>query len=427
MTDPGPTIQEAERGAETPATATEYGNAGATFSVRATRLVIAAAAVSLVFALFFLANERSPGSGMDFDRPVSVDVSAIGLRALVDLHAALGTPIQTVSAMERPDDLARTVVLLPDVMRHEIVDAALDRFAGARAIVFLLGKRSQVETRGGSRETPMRYGLVSAARLQEVVTRLGSGLTLVRPGSAPTLPVNPFGMVPHIGKPQLVTGDAVRMVLGGPEGALIGRVARSGRTPLYLVADPDPFLNHGLDDGANADLAVAFLADLRGPTGRVAIDDTAAGLIPPPSFWRELFRVPLVALTLTGFAVALVVFMRAGGRFGGVADGREELKSGRGTILSASVALVTRDARDAAIVRRYWRQTVRRVSRRYGAGVDPDRLADSFFSIEQDLGTMKHFAHLDATVRNLGNRFNWTTALSVARDIHTWRTEMLDG
>ena len=403
---------------------------GAEFSNRGLTIMLGLAAIALLFAFYNLIHEQNRRAGSSTEA-VSFDREIFGLRAMLDLLALVDVPARPVSSLARDRYLSRSVVILPDVSRPETVDAALLRFRGARAIVFMLPKRIPTNPLKRMTADAPIHELSPLYAIKRVLNRLSKSASVSRPGGNQAWLNTMFNDVPTIGEVQVVGGPGLMPIVSRDEGAVIARLAnRSSRlAPVYVVADPDPFVNHGIDDGDNAQFVVGFLDAIRRGDGRILIDDTAAGAVDPPSFWRELFRPPLVGLTITGLASLALVLMAAFVRFGARAATRENVGSGRGTVLEASVALLANKGHASTALEAYWQQALMTVGQRFRAPKLNDRgeIISFLGSIETERRVSIRAEEIDSGISTSGSPARAQRAVELAQAIHTWRTEMLSG
>ena len=138
--------REQPRSAETAASRREPRQLDAEFSAPALLAVMGIASLALALAFYFLVNEheRRPDAPV---RPAMSERSALGFRALADLMVALDIPVRPMSMINGADERGRSVVLVPEVARPEIVESMRSRFDDARAIVLILQKRIPTEQR----------------------------------------------------------------------------------------------------------------------------------------------------------------------------------------------------------------------------------------------------------------------------------------
>jgi hypothetical protein len=202
---------------------------------------------------------------------------------------------------------------------------------------------------------------------------------------------------------------------------------------VFLVSDPDLFNNHGL---GRADNAVAFhelLVHRLGAQG-VIFDETIHGFVHDPGLLEEAFRFPLVLATLQAFVLVGTVLWAGVGRFGKPLPPPAEAgpPPGKTVLIDNTARLLTRGGDVSEALSQYYRQTTRAVAAHYFLPPDlPEaeiverlrRIAKAR-GVRTDLSTLaERIRHLPAAgVRGVGER-----AVRIARRLHRWRLEMMDG
>lgn len=423
--------REQPRSAETAASRREPRQLDAEFSAPALLAVMGIASLALALAFYFLVNEheRRPDAPV---RPAMSERSALGFRALADLMVALDIPVRPMSMINGADERGRSVVLVPEVARPEIVESMRSRFDDARAIVLILQKRIPTEQRERMKGGPP-IELIPIDQVRNVLSRIDPSATLERPPE----PVAGWrtadtGVAPTLSSPQLIGSGAIEPLIGVKEGALIARAiddTGTGRAAVYVVGDPDPFMNHGLDDGKNAELAIAFVKKLLGEDGILVIGEGAAGSLGPQSFWLEMFRFPLLVITLGLAAVFALICLSAWSRFGGFAVERSALTPGRRTILDSSVALIGNGGQPGAVLKHYWLDKQRIVGRRFKASrlADAESLARFIAPIEAERRVSITSSQIGEACNRLRRSNDPVEAVALARRIHQWQREMEGG
>ncbi len=224
-----------------------------------------------------------------------------------------------------------------------------------------------------------------------------------------------------IWEPWIVCGDLV----------LAARTEEADeRPPIVFLADPDLLNNQGLDDGANAELALALVREVAGAE-KIAIDETVHGYGVTDSLVAELFRFPLVLALLHGLLAAGVVVWAGAGRFGqpvpppsAPIDGKELLIDN-----AARLLLLGRHGRES--LKAYFAQSLRHVARHFALPADLGRaeLRARLQQFTETRGLATDLAGLERAVDRLGTdrRLAPERVARLARKIHTWREEMTDG
>jgi hypothetical protein len=231
-------------------------------------------------------------------------------------------------------------------------------------------------------------------------------------------PAQLFAPAPAL-EPEVVCGS----------GLLVARHKSADGPEIYLVSDPDVLNNHGLGRGDNAALIHEFLTHRLGAKG-VIFDETIHGYRRTPGILAEAFRFPLL-LAVLQTAVLLGVLLWAGmGRFGKPLPPPAGLGSGRQVLIDSTARLLTYGGHAPESLGRYFHQTVRALAAAFGL---PSDLAEAAtldrlqrISRERRLGMDLHRLRQQADHPPSGEQAN-DHALSLARDLHRWRQEMMDG
>ena len=165
--------------------------------------------------------------------------------------------------------------------------------------------------------------------------------------------------------PQFVDGPAIQPIISCDQGVLLGVVEVPGaRGTVYLLTDPDLIATHGLRRGDNALAAVRIIEAIRRSGGPVVFEETIHGHTAYPSVWRELFRFPLVLVTLQLALSALVLLWLAMVRFGAPLPAVGRLAAGKRFLIDHMAAVQRLNGHTPDAVRRYYHRTVRLVAQR---------------------------------------------------------------
>jgi hypothetical protein len=397
----------------------------APFGPRATALLVAAAGVSLavavVLAMLGGGLEDVPSAGAD-----SFSRSAIGHRAFLDVLRRLEVPV-VVSRHRSVAKAEGALLVLAEPGSsgpgEAILDEALER-PGTTLVV--LPKR-------GGRADARNPRWLGASRLLppevpgRLLHQLGLSGEVVRPAAVQGWTTGGLPE-PDLDGPQLVRSTDLQPIVSSAEGILVGeQETEAGR--LVVLADPDLIASHGLGRGGNALLATALVERLRGPRG-VVWDETLHGFEVAPSLFRELLRFPLVAATLQATLAALALVWAGARRFGRPAPPPPPAAGGKDVLVENTAELLRNGGHVAHAVGACWRNAVEAAA----AGLHaPPGLshADAVGWLARagrarDVGSDP--ARLEARVRAFGGAPGAeAAALALARDIHQWREELLDG
>jgi hypothetical protein len=270
---------------------------------------------------------------------------------------------------------------------------------------------------------------LDAAQVEHVLESVVPDATIVRLDAPPHWTVNGLALEPDLPHPQLFRAENVRPVIACDEGILVGELGDDDRLVL-VCADPTPFENHGLWRGENAALALALIESLRGAQGRVVVDEVLHGFELVPSALREVFRRPLLWITLDALALALLAVWAAVPRFGrplpaprGRVEGKQALLDNVGELFDVIGAT-------PHALRRYFDATVSRIVATRHAPADLPRAKEAeWLASRLPLADVQVLAELDDEIHALRpeRRRDRPALLELARRIHRFRTEMVDG
>jgi hypothetical protein len=395
------------------------------------------AAVLAAASLYFAVQNQPPVAGER--ATTSTSYSALGFRGFAELLAELGFPVTRSRrgaglAADRVADLA----VLPAPRSAEELGAALDRHRHARAVLIVAPKRVAVDS-PDPRNRVRRTRLLPASQVEGVLRAAAAELILLRPpapGAAPGL--DGEDVRPAVAAPQLVrhpTAPAVAAYPGDGKPAALLLELQADRPRIWLLADPDPLANHGLDEGDNALFAARLVEALAGPGATVLFDEAAAvdGAAQPSAFAR-LFRLPWLALTLALAALGLAVGLAAANRFGTPKEVAAGVAAGRASLIGATARLQMDRAGARAALGRYMRRTLRHVAqRRHAPAGDDAALADWLDGVRGGGGQRRGAGEpaAAALLREAAETAESAEAgeariLAVARRIHGWRMDMLN-
>ena len=418
------------------------------FSRKAIGWIVGVGVASFVLALLLTAF------GEDlFSKPTphanSYSRSALGHRGLVELLQSLGTGAvsRRTPGTAAPGPLRPLIAAEPDPLVLEVAEdrlAEMRREARSRdaALVVVLPKWTGVPHNSNPAWIDRVY-LMPEPSLRNVLKALDEpeleNITLVRTGgrvrpcSALWRSAASAGTVDfraNLSPAQLLAPTPVlepEVSCGGR--LLVARYKSADGPEIYLVSDPDLLNNHGLGRGDNAALVHEFLTHRLGAKG-VIFDETIHGYRRAPGILAEAFRFPLV-LPVLQTVVLLGVLLWAGmGRFGKPLPPPAALGSGRQVLIDSTARLLTYGGHAPESLGRYFHQTVRALAAAFGLPSDLpeaetlDRLQR--ISRERRLGMDLHRLRQQAEHPPSGEQAN-DRALSLARDLHRWRQEMMDG
>ena len=405
-----------------------------TFSGRAVAWLLAIGLLSFAGAAYFMATsesreaERSAGSN-------SYSVSALGHKAFAETLRRLEIPVLVSRGQSalRAGDQSLLVIAEP------LPSAAAGVASGDGPVLFDLAGAAQVlvflPKWQGIRDT-RKPQWIAAARLQPleqveaVLAALDPSARLVRVEGEIEWRRNPFGVIPDLASPQLMTSDHLQPVLSGPQGMLVGEL-RDGDRRIWIVSDPDLISNHGLGRSDNAILAVLLVEDLRPPGGSVIIDETVHGFRAARSLLLALFEFPYVVATLQ-FAVAVVILLWAAtARFGAPLPARRALVLGKVGLVENTARLLHSGGHARELLRRYLSATIRDAGRRLHAPrrADPRAQIDWLDRVGRSRGAAASLGDLERKVATLLSEPQVSDGqlLEAAQSLYSWKQEIVHG
>lgn len=334
------------------------------FLARAHRVMLGVAVASLLFGLVLGV------AGDDFEHVQTNGAngfsrSALGFQAFSELLEANRVPVVRsryhTGDRVRPGDVV--VLAAPDVDVKDEHEAGIlaQLLEGDHAVLLILPKwRPSRADERGSKPKLGRVLRVDAERVAALLHEVDADAEVVRT-DALDVPVNGFGAVPEVARPQLVRSAVLTPLVGGDGGILVGQSRRT-RGRVVVVSDPDLLANCGLGRGENAALALALIDSLRGEGGSVLLDETLHGLERVPSVWGELVRAPL-KYGSAHVALLFVAAVVAGAqRFGKPRALRGGWREGKEALLENIADLMQRVGHVRVAVGRYFDTTVERLA-----------------------------------------------------------------
>ncbi|MEL6978963.1 MAG: DUF4350 domain-containing protein [Pseudomonadota bacterium] len=399
---------------------------------------------SLLFAAALYASlsgreGRDPG---DERAPSSQGVTAIGLGAFATMLEELGRDVEhdaeqagrgaiIVISDARTGTAEQRERLLALRYRHHSAESVLLILPKWRLPRRAFGRRFAQEVDLAPRSAPTRA-------IDAALDALGSFTNPSidrRDGALPAPRRNTLGLDPEIETAQVMRSEGLAPLIAVSGGAMLLGEAEiggdDGLPRLFILSDPDPLLNHGLDDGENAAFAARLIARLGPADAQIAFDDGPAPPRIPPNFWAALFEPPLIAVTFAILALFMVIGLIGLARFGGREPDRPGQAAGKDALLDASAALLRQGDGDRAVIRRFFDETLKDVGARLQA---PDlskreALAAWLTSLERKRAPSRALYDLETRVSAAaaGPRPTADALTALARDINAWREEMLRG
>jgi len=408
----------------------------AAFSRRTSIIVATVMGASLITFLWLLVFGEETGSAAAAARGHRLDSSysrsAVGHAAVTALLLRLPFAV-TVSRFRsgaRAGESAVLLLLEPDRDESdEDVETIADAVAAAKRVLFVLPKRAVRRDPVHPWKAALPLEFHSDAHLEALLGDIGVSATISRPAEL-RLAGN-SRPAPTIDDPQLVRSVDLEPIVAGEDGILLGSV-RGRENRVYVLTDPDVLENHGLVRGDNAAFAVRAIEIAGGGASRpVIIDETFHGYFLPPRVFQELLRFPLVVALVHLALLIGVVYWAGSGRFGAPIEEPRGLRAGKDVLIRNMAELLLVGRRTPEALRKYFRNAVAAVS----AGVGPTRETSPGEAVERlarigaSRGAKIDLKALEDEVRSVcaAERFDEGRVIALARDIHRFRKEFLDG
>ena len=390
---------------------------------------IAGAVAVFAISLYFMGGGEL--GGPNTAGPNTYSPSAIGHEGIADVLQQLGIPV-VKSRSNSLDKLSpASVLVIAEPQRAGQSEETIRALLKATTVLLVLPKWIGVPSEqrigwlrevseGPTHDAQWALGLV--APRGEVARERGSL----------EWTTNRLQITPSPDSPvQLVRGDRLRPIVGAPQGMLVGEIADRDHK-VWVLADPDIISNHGLARAGNAALAVAMIKALRGESGSIVFDETIHGLVVrTASPFLLLFRFPFVVASVQGLIAIALLLWATLGRFGAPQTAPPTLSAGRESLLQNMAKLVEFTGHQDVMVRRYVQETVRDVAVQLHA---PRELAgEGLLAWLERVGLargvtvdcadlLRQAAETSATRRR-----NPSSLVRLARDIHQWKGEIVDG
>jgi hypothetical protein len=389
---------------------------------------VGAAVATFAVSLYFMGRESQPGA--DAVGSSAFSRSAIGHAGIADTLQRLGVPV-VKSRNNSADKLGKDgVLLIAEPRLGAVSEPAMRALLDARAVLLVLPKW----TGRASQTTPGWLGIAQERPLGEVqwvLDLVASSGQVVREGETPTWTTNLLGRTPQLATPaQLIRSDAMRPIVAGAAGMLVGELNRN--RAIWVLADPDVIANHGIGQPENTALALAIINRLRGRNGTVVFDETIHGYqAQPANPLALLVQFPFVVATVQVAAALALLMWATMARFGAPQSAPPPLSAGRQGLLQNVAQLITFAGHQQVMVRRYVQETVRETARQLHAprGLSGGPLSAWLTRIGEARGVSVDCAAIIGEVESLTDRRrgDLSPLVRIARDIHRWRREIVDG
>ena len=390
---------------------------------------IGAAIATFAISLYFMASQKEPGA--DAVGPSAFSHSAIGHAGIADVLQRLRMTV----VKSRADSLAQIgasgVLVIAEPVFNLQSERAIKVLLDAKAMLFVLPKwrgRASDANPGWLRQVATK----DVAEAQWALGLIAPAGTVTREEKLPQFTTNALRLTPFAETPvQLMKSDRLRPLIAGAEGMLVGEIADKDRRVIVL-ADPDIIANHGLSHPDNAALAVRLIERLRGRGGAVVFDETVHGYTAQPANPMALMiRFPFVVVTLQGLLAISLLLWATMARFGAPQSAPPPLSAGRQGLLQNVAKLITFAGHQQVMVRRYVQETIRDAAGQLHAprGLSGAALAAWLKRVGEARGVSVDAESVLSEVEVLGDarRRDLSPLVRIARDIHRWKQEIVDG
>jgi hypothetical protein len=389
---------------------------------------VVGAVVVFAISLYFMGGGEL--GGPDSVGPSTFSRSAIGHAGIAEVLTQLGIPVVKSRSSSLDKLGAGSVLVIAEPRRSGATEEAARTLLKADTILMVLPKWAGLpsEQKSGWLREVTEGPTLDAQWALGLVAPRGE---VVREKTAVQWTTNELHITPDPDLPvQLIKGDRLRPIIGATQGMLVGELADKDRR-IWLLADPDIIANHGLAHQGNAALALALIKALRQGDGSVVFDETVHGIVVRPvSPFLLLFRFPFVMATAQGLLAIVLLLWAALGRFGAPQNAPPALSAGREGLLQNMAKLAEFTGHQDVIVKRYVQETVRDAAFALHA---PRELSGAGLTAWlQRVGLARGVAiDCEAVLQQAaeaGTRRRSPTALvRLARDIHQWKGEIVDG
>jgi hypothetical protein len=390
---------------------------------------ICAAVALFAVTLYFMAS-GSPG-GADRTGPSSFSRSAIGYAGIADVLQRLDVAVVKNQHDSLPNAAPGSVVVIAEPRPSAASEASMRALLAANTILLVLPKW----TGEPSEDHPGWLGSLAERPISDALWTLKvvapkAGVTRERASVSWT--TNILGIAPSIEQPiQLIQGQPFRPIVAAKEGMLIGEIVIRNRR-IWVLSDPDIIANQGFGRGNNAVLSVAMIKRLRSSDGSIIFDEALHGFLSrPASPFLLLFRFPFVVATVQGLIAMALLLWATLARFGAPQSLPPPLSAGRSGLLQNMASLIEFTGHQEKIIRRYVLETVRDVGRQLHAprGISGNELLGWLARVGAARGVE---TDCNAVIRQLeglpeGRRRNLPNLVRLARQIHQWKGEIIDG
>jgi len=346
------------------------------------------------------------------DRPGATPYSrsATGYQGLVRLLEASGRDVRVTRRMQTAQSYRRTLLIVtPEALGRN----SLLQDVRPPLLVILPKWLSRPDEFSRWKESDMEltdYGVPD-----DILDALGIDANLVR---TETMTVNWRGTPRTVSveeELQLVDGDDLVSLVGNSDGTLFARV--QGKD-IWIVSDPDILANHGIDDPANARLALDFLAaaDEGGP---LIFDATLNGFEVGANPIKTLLTPPMLGVTLLTIGAVALLFWAAFSTFGPRRREVRDLQLGTMTLVESTAGLFAMTSREGSLANDYLRLSRERLRRALGLPrAMPDGAVTALLDrMAAEKGLKRRFSDFEETLSKPVSR---RKLMAEARALHDW-------
>lgn len=360
--------------------------------------------------------------------------SAIGHKAWTGMLEELGVPV-VLSRAESADKAyyndGLLVLAQPDSSGEGL--AALDQIGDTDRVLVVLPKWDGwpgFENRRWIENLSLR----DREDVQGVLEAIDADATLVRSEEDQQLRAVAWDILPTVERPQLIRSETISPIVHSDAGVLLGEYGR-GDTTIWVLSDPDVINNAGIDEGDNAEFAIAMIAAQLPAGSSVIFDETIHGFALSPDLWQALLSFPLNLAVLQGLFAAAVVVWAAAGRFGAPLPPRPRLQAGKEVLIANTASLFEYAGRLADILRRYREATLRdlaqhlHIPRELARKPDDSGLIHWLNQVGDARGTTQRYSEVNHAVASVlnGPGNSVPALLRAAAQLHRWKQEMIYG
>jgi hypothetical protein len=423
-------------------------NGESIFSKRLLIVWVVAAALTFAISLYFMGSKDQG----DTIGPSAFSRSAIGYAGIAEVLHQLGVDV----VKSRYDSLGKltsgSVLVIAEPRPGGKTETTIRTLLKADTILLILPKWTGEPSRQKSGWLG-KAELLSRADAAWVLHFVAPRADVIRSDQA-SWTTNTLDITPTLQAPiQLMHGGRLRPIIGDKDGMLLGEISQGNgqflllsdplkplqraatatrKHTIWVLSDPDIISNHGFAEAGNAALAVATIKHLLTGSGRVVFDETLHGFTSEPAGpLLLLFRFPFIMATIQGaIAIALLLWATLG-RFGAPQPAPPPMSAGRLGLLQNIAKLVEFTGHHEVMIRRYVFETVRDVARQLHAprGLSTAALVAWLQRVGAARGITTDCSALMSETEALadGRRRSPASLVRLARQIHQWRGEIVDG